>query len=187
METWEPIDSDPKGSAAVVRSVAAMHRDDAKRHHRAVTVAGATDQTRLCSDQRAGYDGIIPLWEYNGPMPWQVEYTDQFKEWWYSLNEAQQEDLAATVELLMERGPTLPYPYSSGIATSRHSHMRELRTQSGGEPLRTFYAFDPRRVSILLIGGIKTGNDRFYEEYVPIADTLYDDHLEELREEGIIP
>ena len=54
-------------------------------------------------------------------------------------------------------------------------------------PLRTFYAFDPRRVSILLIGGIKTGNDRFYEEYVPVADALYDDHLEELREEGIIP
>ena len=38
-----------------------------------------------------------------------------------------------------------------------------------------------------MIGGIKTGNDRFYEEYVPIADALYDDHLVELREEGIIP
>ncbi len=65
--------------------------------------------------------------------------------------------------------------------------MRELRTQSGGEPLTTFYAFDPRRVSILLIGGVKTGNDRFYQEYVPIADRLYDDHLEELRGEGNIP
>ena len=65
--------------------------------------------------------------------------------------------------------------------------MRELRTQSGGDPLRTFSAFDPIRVSVLLIGGNKTGNDRVYEEYVPIADELYDDHLEELREEGIIP
>ena len=81
-------------------------------------------------------------------MSWQVEYTDQFEEWWDTLSEGQQEELAATVELLMEYGPTLPYPYSSGITTSRHSHMRELRTQSGGEPLRTFYAFDPRRVSI---------------------------------------
>ena len=120
-------------------------------------------------------------------MPWQVEYTDQFKEWWDTLRGEQQEDLAATVELPMARGSTLPYPYSSGIATSRRNHMRELRTQSGGEPLRTFYAFDPRRASILLIGGIKTGNDRFYEEYVPIADRLYDDHLNELRAEGIIP
>ena len=134
-----------------------------------------------------GYFGIIPLQEYNGLMPWQVEYANQFKAWWDTLSEEQQEDLAATVELLMEYGPTLPYPYSSGIAGSRHSHMRELRTQSGGEPLRTFYAFDPRRVSILLIGGIKTGNDRFYEEYVPIADRLYDDHLNELRQEGNIP
>ena len=120
-------------------------------------------------------------------MAWQVEYTDQFKEWWDTLSEEQQEDLAATVESLMERGPTLPFPHSSGRVSSRHSRMREHRTQSGGEPLRTFYTFDPRRVSILWIGGIKTGNDRFYQEYVPIAYALYDEHLEELRKEGIIP
>lgn len=65
--------------------------------------------------------------------------------------------------------------------------MRELRTQSGGEPLRTFWAFHLRRVSIPLIGGVKNGNDRFYEEYAPVADGLYDDHLEELRKEDIIP
>jgi len=56
----------------------------------------------------------------------------------------------------------------------------------GGGPLRVFYAFDPRRTSILLIGGDKTGNDRFYEEYVPVADALYDEHLEELRKEGLL-
>ena len=39
---------------------------------------------------------------------------------------------------------------------------------------------------MLLIGGDKTGNDRFYDEYVPVADNLYDDHLEELRKEGLI-
>lgn len=52
--------------------------------------------------------------------------------------------------------------------------------------LRIFYAFDPRRTSILLIGGDKSGNDRFYEAYVPVADDLYDEHLEELRREGLI-
>ena len=56
--------------------------------------------------------------------------------------------------------------------------------KSGGRLLRVFYAFDPRRTSILLIGGDKTGSDRFYEEYVPVADDLYDKHLEELRKEG---
>jgi hypothetical protein len=64
--------------------------------------------------------------------------------------------------------------------------MRELRVQSGGKPIRIFYAFDPRRSAILLIGGDKTGKDRFYEEMVPVADRLYDVHLEELRKEGLI-
>ena len=62
--------------------------------------------------------------------------------------------------------------------------MRELRTQHRGRPLRTLYAFDPRRLAILLIGGDKTGDDRWYDEYVPIADRLYDEYLEQLRKEG---
>jgi hypothetical protein len=45
------------------------------------------------------------------------------------------------------------------------------------------YAFDPRRAAILLIGGDKTGNDRWYDEYVPLADRLYDEHLTELTGE----
>ena len=64
--------------------------------------------------------------------------------------------------------------------------MRELRTQSGGRPLRTLYAFDPFRAAILLIGGDKTGDDRFYERMIPIADKLYDVHLDELKKEGLI-
>lgn len=119
-------------------------------------------------------------------MAWEIEVTDQFKEWWSTLTEAELEDLTATVELLEERGPRLPERYSKKVMSSRHSHMRELRTQSGGDPIRTFYAFDPRRTAILLISGIKTGNDRFYEEYVPKADKLYDDYLDELRKEGLI-
>jgi hypothetical protein len=65
--------------------------------------------------------------------------------------------------------------------------MRELRVQSGGRPLRIFYAFDPRRSAILLIGGDKTGDKRFYDRMIPAADDLYDLYLEELRQEGLIP
>ena len=119
-------------------------------------------------------------------MVWEVEYTDAFEEWWRGLLEGQQDAVVARVELLMEHGPNLPYPYSSDIRGSRHGVMRELRAQSAGRPLRVFYAFDPRRTSILLIGGDKTGNDRFYEEYVPVADSRYDEHLDELRKEGLI-
>ena len=58
--------------------------------------------------------------------------------------------------------------------------------QSGGKPIRVFYALDPRRIAILLIGGDKTGNDLFYERYVPVADNPYDEHLEILQKEGLI-
>jgi len=117
---------------------------------------------------------------------WEVEYTDEFGNWWAELSESEQESVAASVRLLEERGPTLGFPHSSGINGSKHSHMRELRTQHGGRALRTLYAFDPRRSAILLIGGDKTGDDRWYEANVPIADRLYDEHLGQLRKERLI-
>jgi len=41
-------------------------------------------------------------------------------------------------------------------------------------------------VAILLVGGDKTGDDRFYETFIPIADRLYDEYVDELRREGLI-
>ena len=102
------------------------------------------------------------------------------------LVESQQDSVSNKVEMLIEFGPNLPYPHLSSIIGSRHGRMRELRIQSRGRPIRVFYAFDPTRSAILLIGGDKTGNTHFYREYVPIADRLYDEHLEELRDEGLI-
>lgn len=116
-------------------------------------------------------------------MEWEVEYTDEFGDWWNSLSEAEQEDIAAVVELLEEKGPQLPYPHSSGIKGSKHAHMRELRIQHAGRPYRTLYAFDLRRMAILLIGGDKTGNKRWYEDNIPIADRLYDEHIETVEKE----
>ena len=119
-------------------------------------------------------------------MGWDVEYTDEWGAWWDTLNEDEQDSVAVCARLLEERGPALPFPYSSGVEGSRHSHMRELRVQHRGMPYRVLYAFDPRRTAILLIGGNKTGHDRWYEEHIPRADQLYDDHLRQLREEGLI-
>ena len=56
------------------------------------------------------------------------------------------------------------------MKSSRHGQMRELRVQHHGRPYRVLYAFDPRRVGILLLGGDKTGDIRWYEKYVPQAD-----------------
>jgi len=110
----------------------------------------------------------------------EVEYTDEFGEWWNDLSEDEQDSVAAKVQLLEQLGSQLPHPHSSGINGSRHSHMRELRIQHHGDPHRVLYAFDPRRIAILLIGGCKTGDDRWYDKMVPIADDLYDEHLKEI-------
>jgi hypothetical protein len=116
-------------------------------------------------------------------MAWEVEYSDEFGEWWETLTEGEQIDVDAYIQELERRGPMLPFPYSSDVKGSKHGTMRELRVQSGGKALRIFYAFDPRRTAILLIGGRKAGNKRFYERFVPLADRLYDQHLAELKKE----
>jgi hypothetical protein len=113
---------------------------------------------------------------------WEVEFTDEFEAWWNTLSAKEQSVIDSDVKLLENFGPLLPFPYSSAVLKSRHNKMRELRTQSAGNPLRTFYAFDPRRIAILLIGGNKTGDDRFYEVFVPVADKIYDAHLKGLEQ-----
>ena len=117
---------------------------------------------------------------------WDVEYTDELGEWWADLTEAEQESIDSSVRLLEEKGPNLGFPHSSGIETSKHSHMRELRVQHEGRPYRILYAFDPRRSAILLLGGDKTGDDRWYDVHVPQADKLYDTHIGNLKKEGQI-
>lgn len=115
---------------------------------------------------------------------WSVEYTDEFYEWWETLDEGEQDAIDRCVELLIRRGPNLPRPYADTVQGSKHKNMKELRTQHEGRPYRTFFAFDPRRTAILLIGGDKTGDNRFYDRMIPIADALFDTYLAELKKEG---
>ena len=114
-------------------------------------------------------------------MAWEIEFTDEFGQWWTALSADQQDDIAYSVLLLAELGPSLGFPHSSKVSGSRYAAMRELRTQSAGKPLRTLCVFDPLRTAILLIGGDKTGNDRWYEQFVPMADRLYQNYLDELQ------
>ena len=117
-------------------------------------------------------------------MAWEVEVTDQFKDWWNGLTEPECISVERAVLLLEERGPHLPFPYSGGVSGSRHSAMRELRVQHHGHPFRVLYIFDPRRVALLLLGGDKTGDDRWYKKNIPLADQLYENYLDEIEEEN---
>lgn len=119
-------------------------------------------------------------------MAWEVEVTDEFLEWYWDLPEEVSYRIGRSVLLLQKRGPHLTFPHTSKVIQSRHANMRELRVQSGGRPYRILYAFDPRRTAILLLGGKKTGDDRWYDVNVPRADRLYEIYLDEIREEGLI-
>jgi hypothetical protein len=88
--------------------------------------------------------GILYLWA------WDVEFTSRFETWWNSLSEDEQIEISAKVELLQERGPTLPRPHADVISTSRHANMKELRGHVEGRHLRVLYAFDPRRKALAL-------------------------------------
>ena len=113
---------------------------------------------------------------------WTVEYTDEFETWWVELAEGMQDDIDRVVMLLEEHGPMLGFPYSSAINGARFA-MRELRIQSDRHPIRILYAFDPVRSALLLIGGDKTGNDRWYIENVPKAERIFEEHLKEIKQE----
>jgi hypothetical protein len=113
-------------------------------------------------------------------MEWEIEYTDEFEQWWKTLTEEEQESVAVSVGLLEKMGPNLPRPHSDTVKGSRYSNMKELRTQHAGKPYRTLYAFDPRRTAILLIGGNKEGDKNWYRTHIPIADELYTKHLKSI-------
>lgn len=144
------------------------------------TSPSATESTFQASDRTYFAEQRI------NNMTYEVEYTDEFEQWWLTLDEATQDEIDIAVELLQEWGPNLRFPQSSGVQGTRHPRMRELRVQHKGNPYRILYVFDPRRVAVLLLGGSKVGNDRWYEENVPKADRLYDELLQELENEGLI-
>jgi hypothetical protein len=114
-------------------------------------------------------------------MIWEVEGTDQFADWYGSLSEEEQERVDYVVGKLEEDGPLLRRPAADTVVASRFVNMKELRINN--PPMRIFFAFDPRRVAILLIGGDKSNDPPFYDRMIPIADELFAKHLADLEAE----
>jgi hypothetical protein len=104
--------------------------------------------------------------------------TDEFTSWFDGLDDQATKSVVHGVDLLAQLGLALGHPYSSAI-NGASIPLRELRIQAGGRPLRVFYAFDPARQAVLLIGGDKTGEKRFYESMIPIAERLWKEYLNE--------
>ena len=115
-------------------------------------------------------------------MACEVEFTDEFELWWNSLTPDEQDSVDFSVHLLEEFGIHLKRPHADTVRGSKFGNMRELRCQHQGRPYRILYAFDPRRMAMLLIGGDKTSYRTWYEEFVPEADKIYAQHLKEIKE-----
>jgi len=114
-------------------------------------------------------------------MPHRVEGTDEFADWYGGLTVEDQRRIERAVGYLEEFGYLLGRPHADTVNGSRHPNMKELRPQ--GSPIRVFFAFDPRRTAILLLGGEKSGDNKFYARMVPRADDLYDQYLIETADE----
>lgn len=118
---------------------------------------------------------------------WTVEGTDQFSDWYWSLEPETQDAINAAIELLEERGPALGREPVGEVKSSRNHNMKELVI---GASIRILFLFDPRRAAVLLLGGDKSIDglwNEWYVEAVARADDLYDEHLAELRKEGLLP
>jgi len=115
-------------------------------------------------------------------MKWQVEEHKEYTQWFEAQEEGLQDEILAVVGVLTRVGPSLSRPLADTLEDSKYPNMKELRVQYLGEPWRILFAFDPMRKAILLLGGNKTGNARWYKENIPIADRRFTDHLEALRQ-----
>jgi hypothetical protein len=124
------------------------------------------------------------VFSYTNSVSWEVEYTDEFADWWGTLTIEEQEAVAQRVELLAAEGPALKRPVVGEITGSAHDpQMKELRVGS----IRVLFVFDPRQAAILPLGGDKAGDWKsWYGHAIPEADRLYSEHLKQLRKEGLI-
>ena len=117
-------------------------------------------------------------------MTWEVEVTDEFVSWYRTLQLSESDAVDEAVALLEDRGPALGRPLADTLQGSRLPNLKELRPLGGS--IRILFAFDPRRVAILLLGGDKSGQwQSWYQMMIPRAEQLYDDHLAQLRREGL--
>ena len=114
-------------------------------------------------------------------MSWEIEVTAEFEAWWASLTVDEQESVARAINLLEALGPSLSRPHADTLKGSIFPNMKELRAQHEGRPYRMLFAFDPRRVALMLVGGDKTGDSRWYEKMLPVAERLYTEHLRSLE------
>jgi hypothetical protein len=131
----------PSMRRAILCRISAMGKRHATRRDRSPVTpeswrsAGGKSEAAVARPSQHGRCWARPtvfyIWHTVG-VAWDVEFTDEFQDWWNALSEGQQDDVAHSVRHLIEFGPALGFPHSSKVNSSRYPQMRELRTQSAG-------------------------------------------------------
>jgi len=114
-------------------------------------------------------------------MEWVVEFDEEFSTWFDALEADLRDEILSNLNVLAQYGPALRRPRVGNIEGSIYPQMKELIVQYKGDPWRILFAFDPERHAIVLVGGNKTGDNRWYKTNVPIADARFKKHLAELE------
>jgi hypothetical protein len=106
---------------------------------------------------------------------WQVEFHDAFLPEFERLPEPVKDELLAHLLRLREFGPTLGRPAVDTIKGSRIANLKELRFEADDGVWRVLFAFDGRRVAVLLAAGNKAGvsQARFYRRLVATAEARW--------------
>jgi hypothetical protein len=112
---------------------------------------------------------------------WTIQRTGEIAAWITSLDDDAKEAIYKSLLVLREIGPALGRPHVDSVKGSSFPNMKELRVQNKGRVYRIFFAFDPERDAILLLGGDKRGNKKFYDTMIPRADALYRVHIGKMR------
>jgi hypothetical protein len=112
-------------------------------------------------------------------MIWEIIFHEKFEEWFFNESPDVQDSIAVVLDILEARGASLGRPYVDTIEGSAFTNMKELRVQHDGNPYRILFAFDPKRQAVLLIGGNKRGDKRWYDVNIPIADRRFKEYLDE--------
>ena len=107
---------------------------------------------------------------------WRIEFHDALLPEFEALAEPVKDELLAQLLRLREFGPTLGRPAVDTIKGSRVANLKELRFAAGGGVWRVLFAFDERRVAVLLAAGDKAGvaQARFYRRLVAVAEARWE-------------
>jgi hypothetical protein len=116
-------------------------------------------------------------------MPWTLVYLDHYTNWLEAQEEELQNEALAQLGVLKQIGPTLGRPRVDTLKDSNLPNLKELRFVHNGAPIRILFAFDPKQQGVVILGGDKTGDKRWYKTNIPVAEKLYAEHIEKQKKE----